>query len=148
MGQGEVSIIASDHAPHLREEKEKPYQEAPSGVPGLETTLPLLLDAASKGRLSLQQIAALSAANPAKIFGLQGKGEIRLGFDADFVLVYMKKEHEIDADGLFTKCKWSPFEGWKLKGKIERVFLRGEQVFDGENIAAKLGRAKHIPAMA
>ncbi|MEW6329602.1 MAG: amidohydrolase family protein, partial [Candidatus Micrarchaeota archaeon] len=129
---------------HTREEKEKNYRAAPSGVPGVETTLPLLLDAANKKRMTLARIAQMTSSNPARIFNLKSKGALAAGKDADLVLVDLKKSRVIDGEKLFTKCNWSPFEGRKLKGAVERVFLRGEEVFDGENILAKRGYGKEL----
>ncbi len=139
-----IDIVASDHAPHTREEKEQDYHAAPSGVPGVETTLPLLLDAASKKRITLARIAQMTSSNPARIFNLKNKGDVAVGKDADLVLVDLKKARVIEGEKLFTKCKWSPFEGRKLRGVVERVFLRGREVFDGENILAKRGYGKEI----
>ncbi len=126
---GVVDCIATDHAPHTRGEKEQHYWDAPAGVPGLETMLPLLLDAVNAKRLTLNKVAELCGANPAKIFGLKGKGGLGVGMDADLVLVDLKSSTKIRADKLFTKCGWSPWEGKTLKGKIKRVLLRGEEVF-------------------
>ncbi|MEW6329304.1 MAG: dihydroorotase family protein, partial [Candidatus Micrarchaeota archaeon] len=86
-----IDIVASDHAPHTREEKEKNYRAAPSGVPGVETTLPLLLDAANKKRMTLARIVQMTSSNPARIFNLKSKGALAAGKDADLVLVDLKK---------------------------------------------------------
>ena len=108
-------MIATDHAPHTKSEKEADYSEAPSGVPGLETMLPLLLDAVNKDRLTLQKLVELTSQNPARIFGIKNKGKIEEGYDADLVIVDMNKEKEVKNEELFTKCGWSPFNGLKLK---------------------------------
>ncbi len=126
-----IKMIASDHAPHLREEKmEGDVWEIPSGVPGVETTLPLLLNEVSEGRLNLSKLSKLTSENPAKIFGLKGKGKIEVGCDADLTLVDLEKEKKVGEDGLFTKCGWSPFEGRKLKGWPLKTFVNGNLVFD------------------
>ncbi|MFH0817945.1 MAG: amidohydrolase family protein, partial [Candidatus Micrarchaeota archaeon] len=136
-----IGMIASDHAPHLKEEKES--DSPPSGIPGLETTLPLLLDACLKGKMRITRIPEICSGNPAKAFNLKNKGSLAPGFDADFVLVDPLEYTTIRGDSLFTKCKWSPFEGRKLKGRIKCVFLRGEEVYrDGEGILAKPGFGK------
>lgn len=139
-----VDCIATDHAPHTVEEKEKLYDEAPSGLPGLETTLPLLLDAYTKRRISLQEIARLTSYDAASVFGLKGKGQLGVGFDADFVVVDVEKETKIENGKLFTRCNWSPFDGWRLKGKVVQTFLRGKEAFDDENICVKQGRGKNV----
>jgi dihydroorotase len=139
-----IDLIATDHAPHTREEKEKDYWSAPSGVPGVETMLPLLLNAVNERRISLEQVVEKTCENPAKLFGLKGKGFVAEDFDADFVLVDLKKTKKIAAENLFTKCGWSPFEGMRLRGSVERVFMRGEEVFDGENVFAKPGSGSDL----
>jgi len=125
---GTVDVIGTDHAPHTHEEKEQPYFDAPLGVPGCETMLPLLLNAVSEERLSLQRVVELCCKTPAKIFGLKSKGEIRNGMDADLVLVDLNGETVVKNGQLETKCGWSPFATWKLKGAVEKVFVKGKQV--------------------
>ncbi len=136
---GTIDMIATDHAPHLIEEKELDYWSAPSGVPGLETMLPLMLDAVNKNRISLQRLTELTSFNPASRFKIDGKGSILAGFDADITIVDLKKEKTIKNDELFTKCKWSPFNGWRLKGSIAATFVNGELVYDGNSIVGKSG---------
>jgi dihydroorotase (multifunctional complex type) len=130
-----VDCVATDHAPHTLEEKRGPTP--PSGVPGLETALPLLLTAVREGKLSLPEIARLMAEGPAHIFGLERKGKITPGYEADLTLVNADAEWIIGTQPLQTKCGWSPFEGRKVRGKVARVFLRGQEVYvDGEITAA------------
>lgn len=135
--RGVIDVIATDHAPHTAEEKMKPYPEAPSGMPSLETALPLLLTAVNEKRLSLPDVVRLYSSKPAEIFGIKSKGRIVVGCDADLVLVDMRKEWLISVGALFTKCRWTAFERKQVKGKIARVFLRGEEVFDGESVTAE-----------
>ncbi|MDO8647703.1 MAG: dihydroorotase family protein [Candidatus Diapherotrites archaeon] len=130
IAKGTIDCIGTDHAPHTIEEKNQEYQKAPSGVPGIETMLPLLLNARSKGMISIEKIAAMCSENPARIFGLEGKGKIQLGFDADFTIVDLKGRTEIRNENLQTKCKWSPFNGLKLKGIVEKTIINGKVVFD------------------
>jgi dihydroorotase (multifunctional complex type) len=131
-----VDAIASDHAPHLLEEKQVGVMGAPSGVPGLETTLPLLLTAVNEGRLMLSDLARLASSGPAQIFGLARKGRIAPGFDADLVLVNSEAKWTIGDARLWTKCGWTPYSEWRVKGRVERVYLRGRLVFaDGEVLA-------------
>ncbi len=139
-----IDCIATDHAPHTQGEKEKPYDDAPSGLPGLETTLPLLLDAFSKGLIAMEEIIRLTSFGPASIFGLKSKGQIAPGFDADLVVVDLNQDIVVRGEDLQTKCKWSPFEGMKLKGTVVQTFLRGKEVFDGENICVKPGWGKNV----
>jgi dihydroorotase len=139
-----IDCIASDHAPHTRGEKEQEYLKAPSGVPGLETMLLLMLDAVNRKMLTIEKLAELTAANPAKIFGLSGKGRIEEGFAADFTIVDLGKEQKISNEKLKTKCGWTPFEGRKIKGSVEKVILAGQEVYDGENILVKPGFGRYI----
>lgn len=113
---GVIDIIATDHAPHTFAEKDVPYSKAPSGVPGVETMLPLLLNEVNRGRLTINKVSELTAKRPAEIFGFSRKGMIKKGYDADLVVCDMQAEKVIENDHLKTKCKWSPFNGWKLLG--------------------------------
>jgi dihydroorotase (multifunctional complex type) len=122
-----VDCIATDHAPHTLEEKRGPTP--PSGVPGLETALPLMLAAVQEGRLSLTEVARLMAQGPACVFGLDHKGSIAPGYDADLTLVDTQAEWVIGERPLQTKCGWSPFEGHRVKGSVKQVFLRGKEVY-------------------
>ena len=128
IGDGTVDLVATDHAPHTRAEKERPYWDAPSGVPGIETMLPLLLNAVNNERLSLQRVAELCCRNPAKLYDLESKGKIKAGMDADLVLIDLEKEASVKNGTLKTKCNWSPFATWKLKGAVEKVFVAGKEV--------------------
>lgn len=134
-------MIATDHAPHTIEEKQS--GKPPSGMPGLETMLPLLLTAASEQRLSLQNVARLTSRNPARVFRLARKGDIAAGFDADLTFVRVDEEHVLQKPWQ-TKCNWSPFEGRRVRGRIERVFLRGRKVVSDGNILAESGCGKGI----
>ncbi|MEM0360797.1 MAG: dihydroorotase [Candidatus Diapherotrites archaeon] len=124
--EGKFDIIESDHAPHTQDEKQASYWDAPSGVPGVETMLPLLLDAHNRKLVSIETIAKCLCENPAKLFGLREKGFIAKGKSADLAVIDLKREHRIDSGKMFTKCGWTPFEGWRLKGFVEKTFLRGE----------------------
>ncbi len=124
-----IDIIATDHAPHTRDEKEKPYSEAPSGMPGVETTLALLMDAYSKKRIELQTIIKITSENPARIFGIKNKGLLLEGYDADLTIIDVRKTKEVRDSELNTKCKWSPFSGWKLKGLPVMTFVNGNLIY-------------------
>jgi dihydroorotase len=128
--QGLIDTVGSDHAPHTTGEKRQ--DKPPYGVPGVETTLPLLLNAVNEKRISLKRVVELCCENPARIFGILGKGFIKPGFDADLVVVDMGLTKEVKNEELFTKCKWSPFNGWKLMGWPAMTFVNGNVVFDGK----------------
>jgi len=137
---GLIDTIATDHSPHTRKEKEKDIISASAGMPGLETMLPLLLDAVNNRKLTLRDIVRLTAANPAKIFGIKQKGAIKVGYDADLVIVDMKKTAKVADDALFTKCGWSPFSGRRLRGWPIRTFVRGALVYDEDMVYQNRGR--------
>jgi dihydroorotase len=140
---GPVDMIATDHAPHTGAEKEAPIWDAPSGVPGVETALPLLLAETVDGPLSWERVRDLTAANPAARFDLPGKGRIEPGRDADLVLVDPDDVRPIRADDRHTKCDWTPFEG--LDGLFpDLTLVRGqvayERTADGERFGEIQGR--------
>ena len=129
---GIVDVIASDHAPHLKEEKEK--ANYPFGVPGVETILPLLLDAFNNNKISLPQIIKLCCENPANIFRIKNKGFLKEGYDADLVIIDLDKRQAVRNEDLLTKCKWSPYEGKILKGWPVTTIVNGNVVYDDEEI--------------
>ncbi|KZN24775.1 dihydroorotase [Haladaptatus sp. R4] len=138
VANGTVDMIATDHAPHTREEKDAGIWDAPSGVPGVETMLPLLLEQARKGNLSYERVADLTARNPSKVFGLPRKGRIEEGRMADLVFVDPDESREIRADDLHTNCDWTPFEGWK--GVFpETTMVRGHIVFEDGEFGEQIG---------
>ena len=129
---GTVDIIASDHAPHLKEEKEQ--ANYPFGVPGVETMLPLLLDAFNSNRITLPAIQKLCCENPAKIFRIKNRGFLQEGYDADLVIVDLDKRQAVRNEDLMTKCKWSPYEGKILKGWPVTTIVNGNVVYDNGEI--------------
>lgn len=120
-----IDIIESDHAPHSKEEKDS--SNPPFGLPNLETTLPLLLNAVSQKRITLNEVLRLCFENPSKIFNIPTDKETKVEINEE-------EEWIIKNENLFTKCKWSPFNNWKIKGKIKKVYIRGIKVFDGGKI--------------
>ena len=130
---GIVDVIGSDHAAHTAEEKAAAYPATPSGMPGVQTLLPLLLDHLAAGRLSLERLVDLTSAGPQRLFGIAGKGRIAVGYDADLTLVDLQARREITADWLASKCGWSPFEGMTVTGWPMATIVRGRPVMrDGE----------------
>ncbi|MBU1197773.1 dihydroorotase family protein [Candidatus Micrarchaeota archaeon] len=144
LNRGAIDTLATDHAPHLKTEKARDVSEAPAGVPGLDTALPLMLNAVNEKKLSLPDVVRLYSFNPARLFGVSGAGSIAKGSRADLVLVDMTKSHEVLDGNLFTKCGWSPFEGWKLKGRVEKTWVRGQLAFDEGSIVARLPFGKPL----
>lgn len=130
---GVIDCIATDHAPHTHEEKANPFGSAPSGMPGVETSLPLLLDRANRGLCKLEDVVKWMCEKPVELYNVQNKGQIKPGFDADLVLVDMDQKRTIENGNLFTKVNWSPYNGWTTQGWPVRTIVGGETVFlDGE----------------
>ncbi len=128
LNQGVPDVIGSDHAPHTKEEKAKPYPDSPSGMPGVQTLLPLMLNHVAEGRMSLSRLIDMTSAGPQRIFNLAGKGRIAVGYDADFTVVDLKAQWTITGDWLASKCGWSPFEGDTVTGKPIGTIIRGNRV--------------------
>jgi dihydroorotase (multifunctional complex type) len=139
-----IDTIGTDHAPHTREEKMQEYAKAPSGMPGVQTMLPLLLNATYEGRVALEEIVKRCVVNPARIFGLKTKGALEPGKDADIVLVDPKQEYEITNEQMLSKCGWTPFAGKKVKGRIEQVYVRGRLAYARGQCLAEAGSGKAI----
>jgi dihydroorotase len=141
IAQGVVDIIATDHAPHTREEKAQPYPKSPSGMPGVQTLVPVMLTHVNEGRLSLQRFVDLSSAGPQRVFGIEGKGRIALGYDADFTLIDMAAKRVIRAADQATRCGWTPFDGFEAKGWPMATIIRGQIVMrDGEVTTPSAGQ--------
>jgi dihydroorotase len=128
LDQGIVDVIGSDHAPHTAEEKARDYPSSPSGMPGVQTLLPLMLDHVNAGRLSLERLVDLVCTAPGRIYGMAGKGRIVVGYDADFTLIDLKARRTITAEWLASKCGWSPFEGMSVTGWPRATVVRGRVV--------------------
>ncbi len=137
-----IDLVATDHAPHTLEEKAG--SNPPSGMPGLETMLPLLLTAAREGKVELTRIASWTSRRPAEVFGLADKGQIKPGYHADLTLVDLDSEWTIQNVGLFTRCGWTPFAGRAVRGKIVQVYLRGQQAFLQGTVLASPGQGKRV----
>ncbi len=138
--EGLIDSIGSDHAPHtLDEKKASSVWNVKAGVPGLETTLPLLLTEVRRGRLSVGDVVRLMAERPSEIYGLKGKGFLKAGNDADLTVVDLDGKYNIDASKFKSKAKYSPFDGWPVVGMSVKTFVGGELVFDDGEIVAKTG---------
>ena len=134
--------IGSDHAPHLKVNKDKEYPDTPSGMPGVQTLLPVMLNHVNDGKLTLVQLMNLVCENPAKIFGIVGKGYIKEDYDADFTIVDMNKIIEIKNEKIESKCGWSPFDGHKFKGTPVYTIINGEiKMKDGEILGEASGKS-------
>ncbi|WP_346289160.1 dihydroorotase [Sphaerothrix gracilis] len=127
---GVIDFIATDHAPHTLEEKGKGYPATPSGMPGVETSLPLMLTQAMRGRCTVAQVANWMSAAVAKAYQIPNKGAIAPGYDADLILVDLETYRPVLREELQTKCGWSPFEGWDLTGWPVMTIVGGQVAFD------------------
>ena len=138
---GLFDVIGSDHAPHTLEEKAKPYPESPSGMPGVQTLLPVMLDHAAAGRLAIEDVVRLTSTGPAELFRCVGKGCFDLGYDADLVLVDPEARWEVTDAAMASKCGWTPYAGRTLTGRVIHTFVGGAwAVREGELFEGPLGR--------
>lgn len=141
VSDGVVDLIGSDHAPHTREEKAKAYPGSPSGMPGVQTLLPLLLDHMNAGRLTLERVVDLTSAGPQRVFGIAGKGRIACGYDADFSIVDLKARWTIEDDWIASRCGWTPFAGMEIAGRPVATIIRGRAVMrDGSLVGKPAGK--------
>ena len=135
-----VDVLGSDHAPHLKENKDKEYPNSPSGMPGVQTIFPVMLNHVNDGKLTLQQLINLMCENPCKIFGIKNKGFIKEGYDADLTIADMNKEVIIKNEMIASKCGWTPFNNYKVKGFPVGTIVNGNLVMsDGKVIMESKG---------
>ncbi len=145
LNDGWINVVGSDHAPHALEEKNADsIWDVKVGIPGLETTLPLLLTEVNAGRLNIADVVRLMGENPSRIFGLEGFGSLKEGFRADLIIVDLKRELRINASRFHSKAKFSPFNGRVAKGVVVKTFVSGQLVMDEGEIVAKPGCGKII----
>jgi dihydroorotase len=139
--RGVVDVLGSDHAPHTLEEKAKTYPATPSGMPGVQTLVPVMLDHVNAGRLTLARFVDLTSAGPQRVFGIAGKGRIAVGYDADLTIVDLKQARMIEDEWIGSKCGWTPFAGHKVRGWPRGTIVRGRlAMWEGE-----VGEAKGAP---
>jgi len=138
---GIIDCIATDHAPHTLAEKDQPYGKAPAGMPGVETSLALMLDRVNRNVCTLQEVVYWMSESPAKLYAMQGKGRIEVGQDADLVLVDMSLKKTVTNGELQTRVNWSPYHGMELKGWPVQTIVNGQTVFmNGEVDKSVRGR--------
>lgn len=146
MGDGTIDLVSTDHAPHLREEKEPGWVDgwkAHTGTPSTQFYIPLLLDACSHGRISLERLVDLTSTAPARIFGLERKGRLEIGCDADVAIVDLDANFEVTDDIVLSKCGWTPYAGRTLLGAIHTTISRGEIVYADGQVIGSPGRGRH-----
>ncbi|MEQ1943969.1 dihydroorotase [Mesorhizobium sp. VNQ89] len=141
ISQGVVDVLGSDHAPHTLEEKQKTYPSSPSGMTGVQTLVPIMLDHVNAGRLTLERFVDLSSHGPNRIFGIARKGRIAAGYDADFTIVDMKRSETITNAQQGSKAGWTPYDGKKVTGWPVGTIARGNRImWDGEIVTKGQGR--------
>lgn len=128
IASGVVDVLGSDHAPHTLEEKAKPYPQSPSGMTGVQTLVPVMLDHVAAGRLTLERLVDLTSAGPARIFGIAGKGRIAVGYDADFTVVDLKAQRTITDSWIRSRSAWTPYDGVEVTGWPIATIVRGMPV--------------------
>jgi dihydroorotase len=137
---GVADVIGSDHAPHTREEKARPYPASPSGMPGVQTLVPVMLTHVVEGRLTLERFVDLTSHGVQRVFGVASKGRIAEGYDADLTIVDLNASYELRHEDMASRCGWTPFDGMTAKGKPVATVVRGRVVMrDGEVVAAGQG---------
>jgi dihydroorotase len=139
---GLADVLGSDHAPHTLEEKAKPYPASPSGMPGVQTLLPVMLDHVAAGRLSIERLVDMTSAGPARLFGIAGKGRIAVGYDADLTIVDLKRRETITDTWSATKSGWTPYDGMSVTGWPVGTVVRGRRVmWEGDLVTPATGTA-------
>lgn len=149
VAEGIADILGSDHAPHTHEEKHHAYPASHSGMTGVQTLVPTMLDHVNKGRLSLQRFVDMTSAGPARLFGIAGKGRIAVGYDADFTIVDMKRTETITNGWIESRAGWTPYDGVSVTGWPVGTFVRGKKVmWQGELTGPSQGEAVRFTASA
>lgn len=145
LADGVVDVIGSDHAPHTLEEKGKPYPDSPSGMPGVQTLVPVMLDHVNEGRLTLERFVDLTSAGPSRIYNIARKGRIAVGYDGDFTIVDLKAKKTIENSKMASKCGWTPYDGMTVTGWPIATVVRGNIVMrDGAVQNTQIGGAVHF----
>lgn len=139
IASGVADILGSDHAPHTLEEKQKPYPQSPSGAPGVQTLVPVMLDHINAGRLTIERFVDMTSHGPNRLFQIAGKGRIAEGYDADFTIVDMKADRTITNDWIESRCGWTPYDGVKVKGWPAGTMIRGRQVMWNDELIGTAG---------
>lgn len=139
--QGVADILGSDHAPHTLEEKAKPYPQSPSGMPGVQTLVPVMLNHVAEGRMTLARFVDMTSAGPARLFSIARKGRIAAGFDADFTIVDLKRRETVNDAMMGSRCGWTPYDGMAFTGWPVGTIVRGNRVmWEGEITTPSQGK--------
>lgn len=146
MNDGTIDLVSTDHAPHLREDKEPGWTDgwkAHTGTPSTQFYLSLLLDASARGRISLERVVDMTSTAPARLFGLGDKGRLEVGADADIAVVDLAEELEITDDIVLSKCGWTPYAGRRVRGIVRTTISRGDVVYEDGQVVGRPGRGRH-----
>ena len=146
INDGTIDIVSSDHAPHTRAEKDVGWEDmwaAHTGTPGIQHQVPLLLDAANNGQLSVERVVELTAEAPARSFDIGHKGYLRPGFDADLMIVDPSKRWTIRDEDVLSKIGWTSYDGRQVVGAVERTFLRGTEIYGDGTVKGRPGYGRH-----
>ncbi|MDZ4321267.1 MAG: amidohydrolase family protein, partial [Phenylobacterium sp.] len=137
LAAGVTDVIGSDHAPHTREEKARPYPASPSGMPGVQTLVPIMLTHVAEGRLSLERFVDLTSHGANRLFGLADKGRLAVGYDADLTIVDLKARRTITHAAQANRAGWTPFDGMEAKGWPMATIIRGRIVMRDDEVVAE-----------
>jgi dihydroorotase len=138
---GVADILGSDHAPHTHEEKQKPYPASPSGMTGVQTLVPVMLDHVNAGRMSLSRFVDMTSAGPNRLFGIAQKGRLAVGYDADMTIVDLKRQETIRNEWVASRAGWTPYDGVKVTGWPVGTIIRGNTVmWQGELVTPNQGQ--------
>ncbi|HWF00160.1 MAG TPA: dihydroorotase [Caulobacteraceae bacterium] len=141
IAMGCADVLGSDHAPHTREEKARPYPASPSGMPGVQTMLPVMLTHVAEGRLTLERLVDLTSHGPQRVFGIAGKGRVAEGYDADLTIVDLAARRTLRHEDMATRSGWTPFDGFEARGWPKATIIRGRVVMrDDEIVLAHAGQ--------
>jgi dihydroorotase len=147
MEGGIVDMLASDHAPHTREEKELGWTDAwaaHTGTPGVQHQLPLMLDACHRGKISFRRVVEMVSVAPARVFGLETKGSLAPGADADIALLDLEKERTITNDSVLSRIGWTPYDGRTIRGAVTRTMVRGTDVWVDGRVVGEAGYGRQV----
>lgn len=139
LNAGVTDVLGSDHSPHTREEKDQSYPDTPSGMPGVQTLVPVMLHHVNAGRLSLERLVDLTSHGPQRIFGIARKGRIAAGYDADFTIVDLKAERIIENEWIESTCGWTPLAGKSVRGWVKGTIIRGRRVMWEDQLIGDAG---------
>jgi len=143
--KGVIDVIGSDHAPHTIEEKKREYPSSPSGMPGVQTLLPIMLNHVNNGLLSLEHLIQLISINPSRIFGIQGHGQLEVGAAANLTVVDLKAERKIENKWIASRCGWTPYDGMKVRGWMKACFVNGKlAMMEDQLVDGPKGRLLHF----